>query len=117
MTSASRVTHSRKRYGCPRVFVCIGCDGLACSARSHTITCSPACRVRIHRHPDELRRLEALAASTGTTVMDLQDAAAMQRLRPVLTARVASGEVEMDDARPDVWAAFWELLQQREATP
>lgn len=117
MTPPSRVTHSRKRYRCPRVFVCAGCDRLACSDRSHAITCSPACRVRVHRHPDALRRLEALAAPVHITVMDIQDAAAVKRLRPDLSARIASGEVEIDDVRQDVWGAFWELLQQREATP
>ena len=117
MTSPSRVTHLRKRYVCPRVFVCVGCDLLACSERSHAVTCSPACRVRVHRHPDELRRVEALATSMHITVMDIQDAVAMQRLRPDLTARVTSGEVEMDDVRPDVWAAFLELVNQREAAP
>lgn len=113
----SRVTHSRKRYRCPRVFVCVGCDRLACSDRSHAITCSPACRVRVHRHPDALRRLEALAAPVHITVMDIQDADAVRRLRPDLGARIASGEVEIDDVRQEVWRAFWELLQQREATP
>lgn len=116
MTAPSRVTHSRKRYRCPRVFVCIGCDLLACSERSHAIACPPACRVRIHRHPDELRRVEALAASMHITVMDIQDAAAVRRLRPELSGKIAAGEVEMDDARPDVWAAYLDLLP-REATP
>lgn len=39
------VTDKPKRY--PYVFVCAGCHLLAHSERADTITCSPACRVKL----------------------------------------------------------------------
>jgi hypothetical protein len=110
---ACRVTFPQKRYTCPRVFVCIGCDLLACSDRAHAVTCSPACRVRVHRHPERLRRMEAEASACHINVPAILDATALRRLRPDLGQCVMAGTMEIDDTRADVWRAFYELLEEK----
>lgn len=108
---ACRVTHSRKRYRCGRVFVCLGCDGLATSARSHAITCSPACRVRVHRHPEKLRFLEAEARKIKVTVPFMLDMEAALLLLPDVEPAIALGEVELNDLRVEIWREYWRQLR------
>lgn len=110
---ACRVTVKRKRYTCPRVFVCVGCDLLTHSERAHTITCSGSCRVRVHREPARLRKLEALAVASEINVQMILDSMAQQRLRPDLSDRIVSGESGIDDIRQDVWQAYVDLWEKQ----
>ena len=104
-----RVTVPRKRCTAERVFVCLGCDRLTSSSRAHAITCSPACRVRLHRHPEPLRQLEGICAQMDTPVPRVLDARAVMRLRPDLEPRIMAGELTLADAQPEVWQAFVRL--------
>ncbi|HEX7349069.1 MAG TPA: hypothetical protein VF264_05430 [Rhodanobacteraceae bacterium] len=102
------VTDKPKRYS--RVFECIACGRLADSQRSDAITCSPACRVWLHRHPERLDAIKRTCAGPGIPVAMLQEANAIRALLPDTSDRIARGEVEMEDVRGDVWRAFWALL-------
>ena len=99
-------TYSRKRYvsGCP------GCDGLFESARADQVACSPACRVRIHRQPGLVAELRALAAAMRITVALGQQGAALLRLCPELEAPIMAGTLTIEDAQPQVLAAFNKLV-------
>lgn len=69
-------TFPSKRY----VFVCAACDSLSSGTRAHQVACSPACRVRLHRAPEDLRRLKADAARDGITPASILRGAASARL-------------------------------------
>lgn len=96
------VTHQAKRY----VFVCLGCDGLADAERKDQITCSPACRSRVHRAPEQRQRLAAIAEQWEITIAGILQAAALDRLRPDLGEAVLAGRLTMAAIRGDVWTAY-----------
>lgn len=96
------VTHRRKRY----IFVCAGCGLLTESGRRDTISCSPACRVRLHRQPDLLLPLTQGAENFHITVGSILRAAAVSRLRPDLADAVLAGTASLDSVMPDVVNAF-----------
>ena len=100
------VTLRRKCY----VSVCLGCDGLFTTARADTLTCSPACRVRVHRHPEALASLRTTAKRLDITAASILRAAAIDRVRPDLVAAIRAGSLTLDDAQPEVWRAFWDRL-------
>lgn len=108
-TISTAVTHkSSKCY----VYVCVGCDLLNMSERSDALTCSTKCRVRAHRNVS-MQVLRALASRLDITPASIQQAAAVQRLRPDLADQVAAGKVTFDGVRGEVWAAFWSLLSSQ----
>jgi len=110
------VTDTRKRYA--HVFVCAACDKLAHAERAHAITCSPACRVWLHRHPERLADLKAACASLDVTPALVQEAAAINLLLPEATARIDRREVKIAELRGDLWRAYWQRVQQAvEAAP
>ncbi len=102
------VTYSRKRY----VFVCLACDRLSEASRADQVTCSPRCRVHLHRHPELVADLRVLAAKMHITVAQGQHAAALLRLCPELEAPIMAGTLTMEAARPQVLAAFDRLVMQ-----
>lgn len=110
MTQADSVTVRPKRYA--RVFVCAGCDKLATSERSHSITCCPACRTRVHRNPDLLASLRSTCAALKVEVAMVLEAKALNLLRPDLGPRVMAGELTLEQCRPEVWPAFWARMTE-----
>ncbi len=105
------VTDTRKRYRKgPRAFVCIACDKLAESHRGHAVTCSPACRVWIHRHPERLASLRATCEALKVEPGMVQECAAAGRLRPDLSALIGAGELSVHDVRADVHREFLRLV-------
>jgi len=50
-----------KRY----VFLCFACNGFGASSRKDSITCSPRCRVRLHRDPEAREQLEFVRDEIG----------------------------------------------------
>ena len=110
----SDVTVSAKRYAGPWVYVCAGCDLLAESSRSDTLTCSTACRVRAHRN-GRLARMRASAVTrddrTGKPNIALSlQAEALLRLRPDLESDIMAGRLTIAQAQPLVCRAFTERL-------
>jgi hypothetical protein len=96
------VTRTRKRY----VFLCLGCDFLADSTRSDALTCSPACRVRVHRHPEGQARLRKDAEAFGITPASILQAAAIYVLRPDLGDAVLAGTRTLADIEPEIYGAY-----------
>jgi len=107
--TATTETLSRKRY-MRRVFECAACGLLAESSRTHAITCSPTCRVWLHRHPEHVAANVAICAAMKITLAGMLEASAVQRLRPDLAAKIARGEVEVEDVRTEVHADFMRLV-------
>jgi hypothetical protein len=103
----SRVTDSRKRY----VFVCVGCDCLDQGRKDQT-TCSAACRVRVHRHPERMQELRTYAEQTNITVAGIQQATAIDRLRPDLADQIMARTLTTAGAQAEMDRSFWELVQQ-----
>ena len=96
-----------------RVFVCANCNRLDSSERRHTITCSTACRVALHRHPERLASLKATCAEHKVSVARVLQSRAVLMLRPDLGHRIQSGELETDDTQPDVYRAFMALVMEQ----
>lgn len=110
------VTPSRKCY----VFQCAACDGLSDTSRADTVTCSPACRVALHRHPQRLAHLQAVARASDVTVAAILRCAAVRLLCPELVNPIMAGTLTIAEAQPEVRRAYWALLQQhlaRDVTP
>jgi hypothetical protein len=101
----SRVTDRAKCY----VYVCLGCDCLDQGRKDQT-TCSAACRVRVHRHPEQMQRLRAVAVQMDITVALIQQAAAIRRLRPDLADPLRAGTLTIAGAQPEMHRAFWALV-------
>lgn len=98
------------------MFVCVGCDLLADSGRSDTLSCSTACRVRAHRN-GSLEALRGLARTHDVSSAAIQQARAIDRLRPDLAEQIRVGKLNLDDTRGEVWSAFVSVLaRQLEAT-
>jgi hypothetical protein len=98
-----------KRY----IFACAACGGLAPSNRRDSITCSGACRVYLHRHPEVLAHLRAIATRFETSVATVLRARAIGLLRPDLSEQVSAGTVTIETAQPAVWTAYWDGLLGR----
>ena len=94
------------------VSVCVGCDGLFKAERSDALTCCTACRVRAHRN-GSLKRLRELAAAPMFRVHPggIQQAKAVQLLLPDAGADILSGKRTFDELRPEVMAAFWNVVR------
>ncbi len=92
------------------VFVCVGCDKLALSERSSSITCSATCRSYMHRHPARLNEIKAECARRKIKPAMVQQCAAVIRLRPDLSERIARGEIEIVDTRREMEAAMFRLI-------
>lgn len=103
----SAVTVPRKCY----VFVCAACWLLADTRRAHTITCSPACRVRLHRNPEKLARLQRDAELHHVTVAMILQGAAIDMLCPELGNEILAGAKTFDDVRLDVYRAYLDRVR------
>lgn len=105
------VTIDAKRY----VYVCAGCDLLADSGRSDSLTCSSGCRVLAHRN-GRLKALHGRAKSFDIHPSIILQAKAIDRLRPDLALRVLAGSMTMFDAQRQIWPAFWSLVEKAAQT-
>jgi len=115
----SGVTDLRKRYmghlprTSQRVFQCAACGGLADSTRRHAITCSPACRVRLHRHPEIMRDWVERAEQIGVCIPYMLEINAAAELLPDFGERVFADQwLRVTDLRREIFAAYWRLLMQ-----
>ena len=117
MTTAPRplgafVTGTRKRYG--YVFVCLGCDLLSESSRADATTCSPACRVRVHRHPElrdsmaEGARQASKSSGHKITLASIMQTEAARRLCPEFVPALRAGDLRVEDIRGNIATAFWQ---------
>lgn len=114
----SAVTLSRKRYmdtthrshAGRTVYCCIVCDCLTCAERSHALTCSPACRVRLHRGDANAQSKLRIAGELNVTPRLMLAAGALYKLRPDLAASVQAGTLTLAQAQPAMWAALWALI-------
>jgi hypothetical protein len=99
----------KKRHPGAYVYLCVGCNKLDQSGRRDVITCSPACRVRAHRNGsskalhDQARRMDVGPAL-------ILQARAIVELCPDLANQVRAGSLTIEDAQPEVNAAFIKLL-------
>lgn len=110
-----RVTESAKCY----VFICAGCGLLAESRRSDAVTCSTACRVRIHRSGWS-KTLQRVAAAYRIDVAALGQAKAIERLSPDIAAEICAGSITIAQAQARIWPLYWAVVQralQSEARP
>ena len=73
---------SREKAQARRVFVCAACDLLTDSTRAHAITCSTACRVRLHRNPALLAARNVACEQLQVSVSSVLEAGAVWRLLP-----------------------------------
>lgn len=85
-----------------KCYVCVGCGLLALTQRSDTLTCSPACRVRLHRHPELIAELKADAERYDVSVASILQAAAIDRLRPDLGDEILAGRRTIADVQGEV---------------
>ena len=90
-------------------YVCIGCGLLSQSERSHTITCSAACRTRAHRN-GSAKALRDLAAAFKIDASGIAQAKALSILRPDLEQAVASGALGIPGAQADLNRAFVSMV-------
>jgi hypothetical protein len=105
------VTLKPKRFS-NTVFVCLGCDLLACSERSDALTCSSQCRVSAHRSGRAQRRRE-IAEDIDVPPSLIGQIEACRRLLPAdMLDRLRSGQVEIHEPeiRAAIWQAFWPRL-------
>jgi hypothetical protein len=103
----SAVTDRPKCY----VFVCVGCNLLAMSERSDTLTCSTKCRVRAHRN-GSLERLRVLARAWDITPALIVQSQAIRCLRPDVADMCRAGTLTIREAQALIWPTFWDLLSQ-----
>ena len=115
---AESVTPARKRYmqrsrekaQARRVFICAACHLLADSTRAHAITCSTACRVRLHRNPALLAARNVACEQLQVSVSSVLEAGALCRLLPEAEAAVRDGTRTIASYRPQMCAALDRLL-------
>lgn len=74
------VTDRAKRY----VFACFACNGFGVSTRKDSLTCSPRCRVRLHRDPEAREQLEFVRAELGISPGYFARSMAARRIAPEL---------------------------------
>ena len=109
------VTERRKRYTpapkrtSPRVFACVVCDCLTETLRSHSITCSPACRVKLHRNPELAESDEGIAQTMDVPLPTMLDARAVRLLEPEvgdLPDRIYAGTITLVGAADEIHSAY-----------
>lgn len=105
-------TLSPKRYRV-RVFECAACGKLADTTRAHAITCSTACRVALHRHPERFEALKEVCAALKVRPAMVLEANAIKALRPDLVDKIVQGAIEIEDTREDVYREFLKLLREQ----
>jgi hypothetical protein len=88
------------------IITCAICECLTDVGRCDAITCSPRCRVYLHRHPKCLDRLREIARGLRVDLFGILEAGAIRSLRPDLADRVAAGELEIADVRDEVARTF-----------
>jgi len=107
------VTVPAKRYTrSPRVFVCAACNCLAESSHPRALTCSGACRVRLHRHPELAEAVRQRCANLDVDLALVLEAEAVRRLRPDLAELVAAGTMPAQATRAAVYSAYMQLVMR-----
>lgn len=114
----AHVTDSQKCY----IHFCLVCNLMFDTVRKHTITCSGACRVRLHRDPvlREYRdRLDTLCRGMGITVADVLRAKATVELLGRERADAEPRQKEIYDAyiKRVIEAAKLAVKLEREEDP
>ncbi len=105
------VTVPAKRYTrIPHVYVCAACGCLEETSRAHTTTCSTACRVRLHRHPDLVAPTLRICEALGVGLAKVLRADAVRRLRPDLAERLLAGTLTDADVGHDLFVAFMQAV-------
>ena len=104
------VTLDPNRY--PHVFVCLGCGLLAESSRSDAYTCSPACRVRVHRHGEHKQRILNIARALDVTLAQVLHSQAIVELLPDLHHQYLTGGKQDPNERRLLWEAYWDRVMQ-----
>ena len=94
------------------IYVCAGCDLLDFADRSDKMTCSTACRVRTHRN-GYLKLLRDVGRRVGVYPAIILQIDAIKRLCPDLYEQLRARSLTIEDAQPEVWNAFWEVLQEQ----
>jgi len=102
------VTLKAKRFS-NTVFVCLGCDLLACSERSDALTCSSQCRVSAHRSGRAQRNREIAAMYDIPPSLIVQASASLRLLPADMVDRLERGQAKIHEPeiRAAVWQAFW----------
>jgi hypothetical protein len=95
--------------------VCLGCDLLFDSQRGDQLTCSAACRVRVHRNGRARRWFgDVLRAGIPKEEIDLAfslEVKALRLLRSDLADRVrAERGFTAEQWRGDLWRAYWDVV-------
>lgn len=107
------------------VIVCLACEGLAGVSRSDALTCSPACRVWLHRHPtkrtDHVAGLVAAGELSGFGQSKPEAVLLSRQLRyqalrlmlPDLAEQVRAGRLGVEGARQAMNTEFSRLVARR----
>lgn len=82
-----------------RMFACAACGKIMRGKRSQAITCSDACRVRFHRHPELRASLETASRALGLSVACLLERRALATAHPDLAERIDAGEISIGAVR------------------
>lgn len=99
------------RPKCYIVLICAACGLLFSTTRSHTLTCSPKCRVHIHRHPECTAHLRADAARDHVSPASILRSAAACSLCPDLARRVMTGAADAAGLYDAVWQAYLGIVR------
>lgn len=110
--NAETLSPKRYRY---RTFVCAACQGITDSTRAHAMTCSPKCRVALHRHPELLDDIKAKCSGISALPAMVLEARAIFLLRPDLEEKVRFGTIKLEDTREEVHAEYLKLLREQQA--
>lgn len=106
----SAVTLPPIRY----VFKCFGCDGFGVSDRKDKLTCSPKCRVRLHRDPERRDFLEFVRAELGVNPGWYARHMTAMALCPEALEQ-AKGDGGVDAIAQTVWEAAVRAAKEQEA--
>ena len=97
------------------IYCCVACGCLAHSERADAVTCCPACRAWVHRHPENLEQLKRIADAFEVPVSMIPEVrAACCLLSAADVQAVESGTASVTDARirDQVERAFLKLVFQ-----
>lgn len=90
------------------IFRCLVCDGIGASDRKDKFTCSPRCRVRLHRDADKRDFVEFVRNDIGVAPGYYARSMAAKALCPSLSFD------DLDEIKAAVWSAAIKLAQQED---
>lgn len=89
-----------------RMFTCAACGKIVRGRHAQAVTCSVACRVRLHRHPGVREQLDTECRGAGLTLPQLLERRALAIEHPDLAERIAAGDLVLEDARTKVYKRY-----------